>query len=84
MVALLTLKGTRMILMQTVFKIVSEILGQEVTADTSMENTEGWDSLKTLQIVMALDEAGVSIPLEKIAEIRTVADIVRFSGQDHA
>lgn len=77
-----------MILMQTVFKIVSEILGHEVTADTSidtsMENTEGWDSLKTLQIVMALDEAGVSIPLEKIAEIRTVADIVRFSGQDHA
>ena len=73
-----------MILMQTVFKIVSEILGHEVTADTSMENTEGWDSLKTLQIVMALDEAGVSIPLEKIAEIRSVADIVRFSGQDHA
>ena len=73
-----------MILMQTVFKIVSEILGQEVTADTSMENTEGWDSLKTLQIVMALDEAGVSIPLEKIAEIRSVADIVRFSGQNHA
>ena len=77
-----------MILMQTVFKIVSEILGQEVTADTSidtsMENTEGWDSLKTLQIVMALDEVGVSIPLEKIAEIRSVADIVCFSGQDHA
>ena len=73
-----------MILMQTVFKIISEILKQEITADTSMENTEGWDSLKTLQIVMALDEAGVSIPLEKIAEIRTVADIVRFSGQDHA
>lgn len=70
--------------MQTVFKIVSEILGQEVTADTSMENTEGWDSLKTLQIVMALDEAGVSIPLEKIAEIRTVADIAQFSRQDHA
>ena len=70
--------------MQTVFKIVSEILGQEVTADTSMENTEGWDSLKTLQIVMALDEAGMPVPLERIAEIRTVADIVRFSGQNHA
>ena len=74
--------------MQTVFKIVSEILGQEVTADTSidtsMENTEGWDSLKTLQIVMALDEAGMPVPLERIAEIRTVADIARFSRQDHA
>lgn len=73
-----------MIFMQTVFKIVSKILGQDVTAETSMDNTEGWDSLKTLQIVMALDEAGLSIPLEKIAEIRSVADILRFSGQDHA
>lgn len=49
-----------------------------------MENTEGWDSLKTLQIVMALDEAGMPVPLERIAEIRTVADIARFSRQDHA
>jgi len=70
--------------MNAVVKIVSEVLGLPVTAESSMENTEGWDSLKTLQIVMALDEAGVSIPLEKIAEIRSVADIVRFSGQDHA
>ena len=70
--------------MNAVVKIVSEVLGLPVTAESSMENTEGWDSLKTLQIVMALDEAGVSIPLEKIAEIRSVADIVCFSGQDHA
>ena len=70
--------------MNAIVKIVSEVLGLPVTAESSMENTEGWDSLKTLQIVMALDEAGVSIPLEKIAEIRSVADIVRFSGQDHA
>ena len=70
--------------MNAVVKIVSEVLGLPVTAESSMEDTEGWDSLKTLQIVMALDEVGVSIPLEKIAEIRSVADIVRFSGQDHA
>ena len=70
--------------MNAVVKIVSEVLGRPVTAESSMENTEGWDSLKTLQIVMALDEAGMPVPLERIAEIRTVADIVRFSGQDHA
>ncbi len=70
--------------MQAIFKIVSEILGQNVTVETSTDNAEGWDSLKTLQIVMALDEAGISVPLEKIAEIRSVADIVRFAGRDHA
>jgi acyl carrier protein len=54
------------------------------SAETSMENTPAWDSLKTLQIVMALDEDGVDIPFERIAEIRSVADIlaiVRESGQ---
>lgn len=70
--------------MQAIFKIVSEILGQNVTVETSTDNAEGWDSLKTLQIVMALDEAGISVPLEKIAEIRSVADIARFAGRDHA
>ena len=49
-----------------------------------MEDVAGWDSLKTLQIVMSLDEAGFSIPLEKIAEVRSVADLIRFTGQDHA
>lgn len=70
--------------MNAVVKIVSEVLGLPVTAESSMENTESWDSLKTLQIVMALDEAGMPVPLERIAEIRTVADIARFSRQDHA
>ena len=70
--------------MNAVVKIVSEVLGLPVTAESSMENTKGWDSLKTLQIVMALDEAGMPVPLERIAEIRTVADIARFSRQDHA
>ena len=41
-----------------------------------MEDVPGWDSLKTLQIVMALDEAGYEIPLEKIAEIGSVRDIL--------
>jgi acyl carrier protein len=28
---------------------------------------------------MGLDEAGISVPFEKIAEIRSVADIVRMA-----
>ena len=53
--------------MNAVVKIVSEVLGLPVTAESSMENTEGWDSLKTLQIVMALDEVHEIYPHDVVA-----------------
>jgi acyl carrier protein len=59
--------------------IVSEVLGTSVTEDSSVNNVAGWDSLKTLQIVMALEEAGYEIPLEKIAEIKSIQDIFSFA-----
>ena len=62
-----------------IIDIVSEALGTPVFEDSSMDSVTGWDSLKTLQIVMALDEAGYEIPLEKIAEIKSVKDIVSFA-----
>jgi acyl carrier protein len=46
-----------------------------------MDNTPSWDSLKTLQIVMALDEEGIAVPFERIAEIRSVADILAMTGE---
>jgi acyl carrier protein len=58
--------------------IVSEVLGTPVAEGSSVSDMPGWDSLKTLQIVMALDEAGYEIPLEKIAEIKSVKDILSF------
>ena len=64
--------------MKQISDIIREILGVSVSESTAVENTPGWDSLKTLQIVMALDEAGYEIPLEKIAEIRSVKDILAF------
>jgi acyl carrier protein len=51
----------------------------DTTIGTSMENTPSWDSLKTLQIVMALDEEGIAIPFERIAEIRSVSDILAMA-----
>ena len=64
--------------MTQIVNIVSEVLGFPVSEDSLAENTVGWDSLKTLQFVMALDEAGYEIPLEKIAEIKSVRDILSF------
>lgn len=65
--------------MNRILEIVAEILGNGVTEDSSAENIPTWDSLKTLQIVMALDEAGYDVPLEKIAEIKSVKDILAFA-----
>jgi acyl carrier protein len=64
---------------QNIVDIVSEALGTPVFEDSSMDSVAGWDSLKTLQVVMALDEAGYEIPLEKIAEIKSVKDILSFA-----
>jgi acyl carrier protein len=67
---------------QNIIDIISEVLGTSVSEDSSVDDVAGWDSLKTLQIVMALDEAGCEIPLEKIAEIRSVRDVVTFAKQE--
>ncbi|MDR1049035.1 MAG: acyl carrier protein [Synergistaceae bacterium] len=61
---------------ERIVAIVSEVLEIPVSKDAVMTDIAGWDSLKTLQIVMALDEAGYSVPLEKIAELRSVGDIL--------
>jgi acyl carrier protein len=63
-------------IMETIRKILPD-----ASAETSMDNTPSWDSLKTLQIVMALDEEDIPIPFERIAEIRSVADILAMAGE---
>ena len=65
--------------MKNIIDIVAEVLGTGVCENSTLKNTAGWDSLKTLQIVMALDEAGYEVPIEKIAEIQSVADILAFA-----
>ena len=64
---------------ETILQAVRSVLGDDTDESATMANTPSWDSLKTLQIVMALDEEGVSIPFERIAEIKSVADIVSFA-----
>ena len=66
------------VIVTQIIDIVSGVLGTPASEESSMEDVAGWDSLKTLQIVMALDEAGYEIPLEKIAEIKSVRDVLSF------
>ena len=67
---------------ESVCKVVSEILDVElgeVRYDSHFQNHLGADSLDTLQLVMAFEEAcGIEIPNEEAEGIETVGDAVEL------
>lgn len=68
--------------MQKILETISEVLETTVDENTTRASVPNWDSLKMLQIVMALDEIGYSVPLEKIAKINSVRDILEILSCD--
>ena len=67
-------------MLEKIIKIVSDVLREQVDISTLREQLPQWDSLKRLQIVMALDEEGISLPIEKVPDIHSVQDIVTLSA----
>lgn len=65
-----------------VISIAREILGPDIQESSSVADCPRWDSLKTLQIIMALDESGITVPLEKIANIKSIRDIIESVKQE--
>ncbi len=54
---------------------------EQVSPDMSIDTTEGWDSLKHVEVVVALEEQlGVMLEGDEIAEMRSVAEIERILG----
>ena len=51
----------------------------EITPESRIKEDLGADSLDVLQMLMTLEEDyGITIPDEKLAEFKTVADIVNY------
>ena len=69
-------------ILEKVCSIVSEQLSveaSEVKADSNFQNDLGADSLDTVELVMALEEAfDIEIPDEAAEGIATVGDAVKF------
>ena len=69
-------------ILEKVSSIVSEQLSveaSEVKADSNFQNDLGADSLDTVELVMALEEAfDIEIPDEAAEGIATVGDAVKF------
>ena len=59
-----------------ILSVVSDVLDCTVDSSSSLD---GVSSLKILQIIMTLDEEGISVPLEKIAKIKSISDIIAFA-----
>ena len=70
---------------ERVIEIVSEQMGvakDQVTRETSFVNDLGADSLDTVELVMAFEEAfEIEIPDEDAEKIRTVQDAVDYIGK---
>ena len=50
----------------------------QVTPDLAMQKSEAWDSLKHMELIVALEAAcGFDLTFEEIVAMRSVADIKR-------
>lgn len=53
-----------------------------LSMDSKMGETPNWDSLMHLRLVAEIfDEYDVDIPIDEVAEIRTLGDFFRYIGQ---
>lgn len=56
--------------LKTIFSIVLKIDKSSVTEDLSMDDLEEWDSLRHMNLILALEEEfGVTIPDEEAADL---------------
>lgn len=65
--------------MEKFLEFVAEIMEEDqVTMDTPYKEGK-WDSLMMLTLVMELEaEYGVSIPVESLGDVKTLADLYEF------
>lgn len=70
------------ILLKQVQQIASDVFNipvEQVTVESSPETIESWDSLKHIELVMALEQqVGIEIMPEEIEEIQKIGDIIRI------
>ena len=62
-----------------IVEIISQTLAIEINANTSQSTCEQWDSLRHLNIIIALEDAfDLSFEPEEIADMKSVAIIEEF------
>lgn len=70
---------------EAIKRVMSQVLQIEpetISAESSPESIDRWDSLKHMQLIMALeDELGIQFPDESIPELITFGAIEKMAGE---
>lgn len=65
--------------------VLAEVLQlppSEITDDLTMKDVEAWDSLKHMELIVALETAlGVQLTFEEIVAMQSVREIKRVLGE---
>ena len=68
-----------------VFNIISRIMGaplERITESSSPDSIEQWDSLKHIQLILAIEEAfGVQLTDQEVVSVRDVRSIIALLRQ---
>ena len=68
--------------MEKFLEFVADVMERdpdEISMDIVYKEFEGWDSLMMLTLVMEIEaEYGVSIPMESLGNVKTLADLYEF------
>jgi acyl carrier protein len=65
--------------MRTISADVFQVPAERITAESSPETVEGWDSVQQLNLVLALEqEFGVQFEPEEMEQMKTVGAIVEL------
>lgn len=68
--------------MEKFLEFVADVMEKDVediNMDIVYKEFDGWDSLMMLTLVMEIEaEYGVSIPLESLGNVKTLADLYNF------
>jgi acyl carrier protein len=59
--------------------ILNTVLHEDVDENCSAENTETWDSLTHIEIIVTVEEVfGIKVPQEKIPELKSFKSLLAF------
>lgn len=70
-----------------ILRILETVLKQPLPhgADTTMENTPGWDSLKHIELMFAVEEElDIQFSEAELSELRSVRQVVAAAQAHHA
>ena len=55
------------------------IKNEDITDSLTMENTDGWDSLKHMELIVSIEQTfGIELSFEEIVAMQTLKDIKKI------